>query len=386
MEIISVGPTGGGPEALERELAGVAARIDGPKLGILYLPIGLDPGMYLAAAANGLGGPVVGATTAGVAFTERGFSRDQPVAAVIGGRDFGFSISVAHDLSRDPAGQIRVAARRLVDAAHRVPVRSQVMLALADAFACDGEVLCAALQASVPPHWRMFGATAGDGWRFEATYVFAGREVLRDAAVLIGMFSDARPSLVTHHGWCGADNGREMAITDIEGSVLRRLDDEPAAEAYRAELRRLGLMRDGEELIHVMATHELGARTMFGDQLKIRAPLRVLEDGSVVLAGSLPAGTMVRVVSATPDRLIESARTLASRVLEPFDNRAIHGALVFDCGARMQLLGDRYGEQVSAFLGGRHFPLIGMAGYGEFAKFAGSVEGFHNATAVMAAW
>jgi hypothetical protein len=260
------------------------------------------------------------------------------------------------------------------------------MIALADAFACDGEALCAALQSSVPPHWRIFGATAGDGWRFESTYVFAGREVLRDAAVLIGLFSDARPSLVAHHGWCGAANGREMAITEIEGSTLRRLDDRPAAEAYRAELVRLGFMRDGDDLVGAMATHELGARTIFGDQLKIRAALRVLDDGSIVLAGSLPLGTMVRVASASPDALVESARTLAERVLEPFENQAIHGALVFDCGARMKLLGDRYAEQVAAFHGGRSFPLIGMAGYGEIAKFAGSVEGFHNATAVMAAW
>ena len=278
MDIVSVGPTHGGPEALERELAAVAARMDGPKLGIVYLPIELDPEPYLAAASNGLGAPVVGATTAGAAFTERGFSRDEPVAAVIGGRDFGFSISVAHDVSSDPLRQIREAATTLVDAAHHVPARSQVMIALADAFACDGEVLCSALQAAVPPHWRIFGATAGDGWRFEATYVFAGREVLRNAAVLIGLFSDAPPSLVAHHGWCGADNGREMTITEIEGSVLRRLDGQPAAVAYRAELVRLGLMHDGDDLVQVMATHELGARTMFGDQLKIRAPLRVLDD------------------------------------------------------------------------------------------------------------
>jgi hypothetical protein len=386
MEIVSVGPTSGGPEALERELASVAARLDGPRLGILYLPIELDPAPYLAAASNGLGAPIVGATTAGAAFTERGVTRTEPVAAVIGGRDFGFSISVAHDLGRDPAGQVRVAARRLVDGAHRVPARSQVMIALADAFACDGEVLCAALQSSVPPHWRIFGATAGDGWRFESTYVFAGREILRDAAVLIGLFSDARPSLVAHHGWCGAENGREMAITEIDGSILRRLDDRPAADAYRAELVRLGVMRPGDDLLSATATHELGARTMFGDQLKIRAPLRLLDDGAIVLAGSLPLGTMVRVASASPDALIESARTLATRVLEPFENQAIHGALVFDCGARMKLLGDRYAEQVAAFHGGRNFPMIGMAGYGEIAKFAGSIDGFHNATAVMAAW
>jgi hypothetical protein len=386
MEIVSVGPTNSGPEGLRRELALVAQRLDGNKLAIVYLPIDVDHGAYLSAAADGLGGPVVGATTGGAAFTERGFTRDQPVAAVIGGRDFGFSISVAHDLHRDPHGQIKQAARRLVDAAHNVHARSQVMLALVDAFACDGEVLCAALQNAVPPHWRILGGTAGDDWKFNGTRVFAGREVLKDAAVLIGLFSDARASIVAHHGWRGAEGGRELTVTEIEGSVLARLDGQPAAQVYRDELLRLGLMKPGDDLVKMMATHELGARTMFGEQLKLRAPLAVREDGSIQLAGSLPVGTIVRVASASPDQLIEAARTLAGRVLEPFDNAAVRGALVFDCAARLQLLGDRYGEQVSAFLGGRHFPMIGLAGYGEIAKFAGSLDGFHNATSVMAAW
>ncbi len=386
MEIVSVGPTSGGPEGLRREIAGVAQRLEGNKLAIVYLPIDCDHASYLAAAGEGLGGPVVGATTGGAAFTERGVTRTEPVAAVIGGRDFGFSISVAHDLSRDPIGQIKLAARRLVDAAHKVPARSQVMLALADAFACDGEVMCAALQNAVPPHWRILGGTAGDDWRFEGTHVFAGREVLSNAAVLIGLFSDARASIVAHHGWRAAEHGRELTITDIDGSLLTRIDGLPAAQVYRDELLRLGLMRPQDDLVRAMATHELGARTMFGDQLKIRAPLAMRDGGSILLAGSLPVGTKVRVVSASPEQLVDAARTLAGRVLEPLDHAAVRGAFVFDCAARLQLLGDRYGEQVAAFLGGRHFPMIGLAGYGEIAKFAGSLEGFHNATTVMAAW
>jgi len=386
MEIVSVGPVSGGPDALRRELAAVASRIEGPKLGIVYLPVELDAGTFLAAATEGLAGPIVGATTAGAAFTERGFTRDQPVAAVIGGRGMSFSISVATGLSRGPEAAIKTAARRLVDASHRSPSRSQVMLALSDAFACEGEALCSALQHAVPPHWRIFGATAGDGWRFQGTSVFAGREVLQDAAVLLGLFSDACPSLVAHHGWCGLPDGREMTVTEVDGKILRRLDDRPAADVYREELARLGCIRAGDDLVTTMAMYELGMRTMFGDQLAIRAPLGVLEDGSITLASGLPLGAQVRVASASADALIESARTLSARVLEPLDGHAVRGALVFDCGARLQLLGDRYAEQVAAFSGGRHFPMIGMAGYGEIAKFAGSLEGFHNATAVMAAW
>lgn len=386
MEIVSIGPSAGGPAGLREEIAAVANRLGGKKLGILYLPNDCDHAAYLAAAADGLGGPVVGATTGGAAFTERGVTRDQPVAAILGGRGFDFAISVAHDVGRDPATHLAAAARQLVTAAHRSPSRSQVVLALADAFSCDGELFCSALQSSIPPHWRLFGGTAGDDFRFRGTKVFAGTEVLTDAAVLIGLFSDARASIVAHHGWCAAESGREFDVTDIDGGLLKRLDGRPAAEVYREELMRLGLMGPEDELVRAMAMHELGARTLYGTELKIRSPIRVHADGSLLLAGSLPAGTIVRVVTAAPEQLIGAAHTLSARALEPLAETGVRGALVFDCAARLHLLRDRYPEQVAAFLGGRHFPMVGMACYGEIAKFAGSLDGFHNATTVMAAW
>ena len=177
-----------------------------------------------------------------------------------------------------------------------------------------------------------------------------------------------------------------MTVTAVDGSRLLTLNGEPAAQVYEAELRRLGLLAEGEDPVQVMAKHELGAKTVFGNELKIRAPLGVGKDGSVQLASTLPPGTVVRVVTADPDRLIQAATELSRRALEPLAGSGIRGALVFDCAARLQLLGDRYDEEVAAFLGGRSFPMVGMACYGEIARFGGSIEGFHNTTAVMAAW
>jgi hypothetical protein len=293
---------------------------------------------------------------------------------------------VACDCDRGAAVAIAEAVRPVVAAARGHTIRSHSLLTLADAFACDGEALLSAVADAVPPHWRLFGGTAGDDWRFGGSKVFARGEVLDRAAVLVGLFTEGAPSLATRHGWCAAEGSRELTVTGIEGSRLLTLDGEPAAKVYRAELERLGLMRPDEDPVPVMAKHELGARTVFGNELKIRAPLGVGKDGSVLLASTLPAGTVVRVVTADADGLIAAATELSRRALEPLAGSAVRGALVFDCAARLQLLGDRYAEQVAAFQGGRNFPMIGMTCYGEFARFGGSIEGFHNTTAVMAAW
>lgn len=385
MDIVSIGPVSGGPKDLREQLARVGQRLSGKKLGIVYLPIDSDHRSWLRAASEGLQAPIVGATTGGAAFTERGVTRGEPVAAVLGGPSFDFEVSEARDLGRDVRASVSSAVRALVVGARRRMMRFQSVLTLADAFACDGEALLDALQGSTPPHWRLFGGTAGDDWTFRGTRIFSGQEILEGAAVMVGLFTDVAPSIAAHHGFCAVDAGRELTITEIEGNRLKKLDDAPAAEVYSGELVRLGLMRPGTDPVPVMAKHELGAKTMHGE-LKIRAPLGVEDGGVVRLASSLPVGTIVRVVTASADQLMDAARNVSTRALETFDGRAVRGALVFDCAARLQLLGPRYSQQVTAFLGGRNFPMVGMACYAEIAKFGGSIEGFHNTTAVMAAW
>ncbi len=386
MDIVSIGPVVGGPADLQREMSTVANRLSGNKLAFLFLPIDADHGAYLRAAEEGLGAPVVGATTGGAAFTERGWTRDQPVAAVIGGADVAFEVGIAKSLQSDPSTAITEGIRPVVAAARAYANRSHALITLADAFACDGEALLSAVADATPPHWRLFGGTAGDDWKFSGTRVFAGGEVHDGAAVMVGLFSASAPSLATRHGWCAAEGSRELTVTGIDGNRLLTLNGERAADVYGAELQRLGLLGKGEDPVPVMAKYELGAKTVFGNELKIRAPLGVGDDGSVQLASALPEGTLVRVVTATPDNLIAAAKELSQRALEPLAGSAVRGALVFDCAARLQLLGDRYDEEVAALLGGRNFPMVGMACYGEIARFGGSIEGFHNTTAVMAAW
>ncbi|MCH9688174.1 MAG: FIST C-terminal domain-containing protein [Deltaproteobacteria bacterium] len=383
---MSIGPVAGGPEQLDKEMRSVASRLPGDKLAILYLPEDVNHIAYLRAAQEGLGGPVVGATTGGAAFTERGVTRDQPVAAVIGGAGVDFKVGVAMGLDTNPVANIAAGVRPIVEAARGYANRNHALITLADPFACDGESLLSAVADAVPPHWRLFGGTAGDGWNFSGVKLFAQGEVFDNAAVMIGLFSDAAPSLATRHGWCAAEGSEELTVTRMEGNRLITLNDQPAAAVYSGELTRLGLMSSDDEPMSAMAKHELGAKTVFGNELKIRAPLGVDDDGSVRLASSLPVGTLVRVVTADPDRLIGAATELSRRALHPFQGAAVRGALVFDCAARLQLLGDRYDEQVAAFMGGRNFPMVGMACYGEIARFGGSIEGFHNTTAVMAAW
>ena len=383
MKLASVGPVEGSSSSFGRAVAEACAQLESRAAAVVvYLPIRprAELRAYLAAAADASrGAVVVGMTTGGASFTERGVTHDGAVAAVLG------DVSVRSSVARDMRADARGALRRALETLEIGSARSPSMLVLMDAYAADGETLISALREHTPVNCRCFGGTAGDDWTFRGTYVFHQGEVLSNAAVLLLLESPTKMAMDVLHGWSVIDGGRELTITAADGNVLRGLDGRPAAEVYRQELERLGLIDAGAELLPALVKYELGTPTPFGENLKIRAPLALEPGGAIRLASSLPVGQRVRLVQATPEQLITAAEALAARV----DNQigaTLRGALVFDCAARRSVLGDRYAEQARAFTAGRTSPTVGVTSYGEIAKFGGSVEGFHNNTAVMVGW
>lgn len=349
------------------------------KLVLAYLPIKADHAAVLTQLQAATRAPIVAATTGGAAFTERGHTRDGVVLGLLSGDDFDVAVAKATDLAKDPDAAIA----RATASFPRPRRKHMTVLTLADAFATDGERLVSALRRATPLHCSHIGGTAGDDWTFQETKIFLGDQAVPGGAVLAALYSDVPLTMGVRHGWCASANSRDLLVTKIEGNKLIELDGKPALEVYAAELRRLGLLPEGADPVPVMATFELGAKTPFGDELKIRAPLGA--DGqAVMLASSLPERTLVRIVEADADSLIAAAGSLEASVTR--GRPRTNGKLVFDCAARLQLLGPRYAEQVQAFVGPTGHPTLGMACYGEIARFRGSIEGFHNTTAVVASW
>lgn len=387
MDIVSIGPLEADPEEVRREFATVAERLAGRKLGFLYLPHDLDAAPLLKAACEGLGDRVVGATTGGAAFTERGFTRTGVVGGVMGGSGFDYAIAPARDLSPRHTERLDEACGELVVAARKSMARTPALLALGDGRSVDGVALTDTLSRQLPPHWRIFGGTAGDSLAFEGrSRVFLDGEVLDGAAILVALFSDSSCGVAVGHGWSAVPGAKDLAVTEIDGHSLLGLDGRPAAEVYGEELHRLGLVSNPAVLVPDASRYQFGARSRFGE-LTIRAAIEFPGDGSIQLAGGVTPGTVLQVVSTTRERLSESAVEVGRRSVAEFAaGRTPRGGLVFDCAARLAYLEDAYPSQVRGFFAGHAFPLIGVTSYGEIAKFGGSLEGFHNATAVMAAW
>ena len=114
MQLTSVGPVEGGPSRFGQAVSDACAALQGrAEVVVAYLPIRPKAELrtYLAAAADASNGAaVVGMTTGGAAFTERGVTRDGAVAAVLGA-DVSVRVAVARDI-RDARTEATPSARR----------------------------------------------------------------------------------------------------------------------------------------------------------------------------------------------------------------------------------------------------------------------------------
>jgi hypothetical protein len=109
-------------------------------------------------------------------------------------------------------------------------------------------------------------------------------------------------------------------------------------------------------------------------------------DGSVTCAAEVERGRFVCILDGEPDNLVAAAEQAARNAREQLKGTPAAAVLLFDCVCRGMILGAEFGREIEAvqsvFPG---TPVAGFNTYGEIARFAQRLDGWHNATAVVVA-
>jgi len=183
------------------------------------------------------------------------------------------------------------------------------------------------------------------------------------------------------HGWRPA--GKPMLVTRAEGTIVHELDGTPALEAYLAE--RGGSLEKGDaEFFRNVMDSPVGLPNARGryDVRQLHAYLP--EGGGINLNAGVSEQSILQVMSTDDQALIEGARRAAEEAVRHLTDRA-RLALVFSCGSRTPLLGDRVREEVEAISSALNgVPVCGFYTYGEFARTTGST-GVHNSSVAVLA-
>jgi hypothetical protein len=236
--------------------------------------------------------------------------------------------------------------------------------------------LGAGLNAELPDEVVVTGGLAGDGDRFERTWVLFANDCTDHAVAAVGLYG---AHVDVGHGSRGGWDifGPQRRITRSEGNVLYELDGRPALELYKHYL--------GDRASGLPATALLFPLALkgSGEELIVRTVLAVDEEAqSMVFAGDVPEGALAQLMRANFDRLIEAASTAARDAMAGGPTLSV----AISCVGRRLILGERTEEELEATLGSlpEGSRQIGFYSYGEISPLvsAGSCT-LHNQTMTL---
>ncbi|MBA2242149.1 MAG: FIST C-terminal domain-containing protein [Chthoniobacterales bacterium] len=253
-------------------------------------------------------------------------------------------------------------------------------LILTDALAGHADELIEELTLKTGGSHQFFGGGAGDDATFRQTQVFVGKELASDAAVALEIISEKPIGIGVRHGWSPAT--APMRVTESRGAVLVSLNASPILDVFREHAKITNQKFDQKDPMPFFLHNILGIE--LGDGYKLRVPLAVNPDGSVLCAAEIPQGAAVCLMSTDVASAKEAAANATRAAVDQLNGHEPGVALFFDCVATRLRMGREFGNELDALkevLGETQF--AGCNTYGQVARTTGQFNGFHNCTAVV---
>lgn len=333
----------------------------------------------LAALAEEAGTEVIAGASSAGEFINGSRGEGRVCAMALRSDSLRFAVGLGQGVSRDVAAAARQAASGFSGIAHpALPYRSA--LVMTDALAGHTDPLVEELTLRTRGNYRFFGGGAGDDGRFHQTHVFAGRQACTDAVAALEILSSQPVGVGVAHGWVPAGPG--MRVTEASGNRLVSLNGSPAVHAFQEYAEVSGQKFDLRDPLPFLLHNVIGIRD--GEDHRLRVPLAVEDDGTIVCAAAVPEGSVVHIMKTTAASAVLAARQATSAALRGLEGAQPAAGFVFDCVATRLRLGREFENELDACA--RLLEPAGFVGcntYGQIARADGQFSGFHNCTAVV---
>lgn len=247
---------------------------------------------------------------------------------------------------------------------------------VADGMDVNGSKLAEGLTEGTGGSAVITGGLAGDGSRFERTWVLVNGHPAASHVAAVGLYGT---SLEVGNGFQGGWTilGPERLVTRSNGSELLELDGHPALELYKTYL--------GERVSGLPATallFPLAIRSGSSEDPElIRTVLSVDESRqSMTFTDDVPEGSTAQLMRGTTDRLVDAAQAAAMQARLPGDEPRL--AIAVSCVGRRLYLGQRVEEELEAVASGLGptCSLVGFYSYGELSRLPKGNCALHNQT------
>lgn len=329
----------------------------------------------------------------------RALAAAYPRACLLGcstaGEIFGTSIAdgtVAAAICRFEGTELRAASAPVAAAADSASAGRAIAAALmgpglrgiivvSDGLNVNGSELLRGLNQILPATVVVTGGLAGDGARFQKTWVLHEGAPRPGWVSAVGLYGDRIG--IAHGSQGGWDIfGPERLVTRSAGNVLHEIDGRPALDLYKEYLGELAARLPASGLLFPLCLRR--SRT---DESRLVRTILAVDEGerSMTFAGDIPQGSLVQLMRANFDRLIDGALEAARMTRQGEGTRDGGLAIAISCVGRRLVLGERAEEEVEAVLDTlpRDAHLVGFYSYGEISPCTSGRCDLHNQTMTL---
>jgi hypothetical protein len=317
---------------------------------------------------------LIGCSTAGEIIGAR--VGDRSLAVAVARFEHSRIASVKAEITQ--ANESRHAAESL--ARQLDPVGLRAVFILSDGLNVNGSELVEGLNGALPPGVVVTGGLAGDGDRFQRTWIVSNDEPKSGVIAAVGLYGERLR--VTHGSRGGWDSfGPERRVTRSSGNILYELDGKPALRLYKEYLgeRSSGLPATG-------LLFPLSIRKVANDSRQVVRTILGVDEANqaLIFAGDMPKGYLAQLMRANFDRLVNGA-SLAADQAYPEDTGGPVLVAAISCVGRRLVLGERIEEETESTL--ENLPpgaqQVGFYSYGEISPYAKGSCDLHNQTMTL---
>lgn len=252
---------------------------------------------------------------------------------------------------------------------------------LSDGLNVNGSELVRGLTEVLSTDVVITGGLAGDGPRFERTWVIHNGAPVAGFITAIGFYGDhVRIGHGSKGGWDVF--GPERLVTRSKGNVLYELDNKPALPLYKNYLGDKSKELPASALLFPLSLR----KDRRDDNRTVRTILAINEsEQSMTFAGDVPQGHLAQLMRANFDRLIDGAAQSALMTRTKCDPNDPCLSIAISCVGRRLLLGERTEEELERVMevlpeGSNQ---VGFYSYGEISPFVSGGCDLHNQTMTL---
>jgi hypothetical protein len=234
-----------------------------------------------------------------------------------------------------------------------VEKNASACLFFADGFNGDADQLCSVLTSSIP----LAGGLAAGDLHTGHSYQLAGPQTGSGALAAAFLRGNLRVGIGSAHGWNPV--GSQFRITRSRGFWLRTLDGRPASETYAQLFGYPAREWAFPPLSHLARLYPLGIEQ--GDQIIVRAPIRVEADGSFRMNAPVRDGVDAYLLVGSRASCEKAAQQAAQQAIQQLQGSKPAFALVLADVAWEMLLKSHPAAEVNAVqdILGKDVPIAG---------------------------